>query len=144
MNAGTVMMRILLIDDDETDQYIARQLIKRTQLPYELVIANDGVEALDMLAGSDIKPDIILLDINMPRMDGHEFLAEYVKTGPGDIPIIAMLTSSDQRDDRDRTLEYKPVKDYLLKPLSKEKLVSLEAIVKEIDPDIAGESKADQ
>tara|TARA_R110002111_G_scaffold76221_1_gene120738 strand:- start:56 stop:466 length:411 start_codon:yes stop_codon:yes gene_type:complete len=120
---------ILLIDDDEIDQHLCQRVFKRSGLSLKLLTARDGVEALELLRETDPFPDLILLDINMPRMNGHEFLAEYSKLGRRDIPVIVMLTSSDQSCDREQAMKHPVVRDYILKPLRKEMIEKLKALV---------------
>ena len=68
---------ILVVDDNEGDQFLAEHLIKKYLPDTQQLKAYDGEEALRVIAESDVKPDIILLDINMPGMDGFEFLEAY-------------------------------------------------------------------
>jgi CheY-like chemotaxis protein len=95
---------ILMVEDNPTDVLIAREGLAGAEMPNSLHIADDGVEALDFLhqrgkhAGAP-RPDLILLDLNMPRKNGQEVLAEikadeHLKT----IPVI-ILTTSKSRDD---------------------------------------------
>lgn len=106
----------MIIDDSESDQFLASNEIKRFDENIEIMQAYDGVEALEMLAASNDKPDVIFLDINMPRMNGLEFLEEYSKLEEQS-PVIAMLTSSDVSRDREQAMSFKCVKDYFLKLL---------------------------
>lgn len=123
------MKCVLLVDDDHDFHFLCEMIIKRSDDQMQLLQAFDGIEALDLLRDGNVKPDVILLDINMPRMNGHEFLEAYEKIAPGVIPVIAMLTSSDQDHDRDKAFRYSFVKDYLVKPFSKNHLDKLKSIV---------------
>lgn len=123
------MNTILLIDDDELDQYLCARLFKRSGLSLNVLTANDGVEALELLDATESYPDLILLDINMPRMNGLEFLTQYSKFEHRDLPVIVMLTSSDQRSDREAAMKHTAVKDYFLKPLCKETIEKLVTLV---------------
>jgi CheY-like chemotaxis protein len=125
------MNSILVIEDSESYHFLTECIVKQVSDTIQIYKAYDGQEALEMLSIQQIKPDIILLDINMPGMDGHEFLAEHSKTREFDIPIVAMLTSSDQDQDKQRVQEYKFVKDYIVKPLTVENLEKLVEIAKE-------------
>jgi CheY-like chemotaxis protein len=111
------MKSVLLIEDDETFHYLCKRAFKNQEPPVELMIAFDGVEALELLEEKSQTPDLILVDINMPRMNGHEFLEEYSKRSPGSIPVVAMLSSSEDQRDRDKAMKYDFVQDYLVKPL---------------------------
>ena len=121
------MKTILLIDDNEADQFLGEVVIHSVLPDVQIIQAMDGVEALEKLKSSNAEPDVILLDINMPRMNGHEFLENYYGGTGREVPVVVMLTSSDQQKDKDKAAEYPCVKDYLLKPISKE---SVEAIRK--------------
>lgn len=119
------MTDILVIEDNEGDQFLTRILIL-SELPGAKVHqARDGMEALEFLRTTDVKLCLILLDINMPRMNGHEFLKEYSIMTKGEIPVVAMLTSSSQKMDMDEAYHHKCVKDYLLKPLDAQKVRKL-------------------
>lgn len=126
------MQTILLVDDDECFQFLCERVIKRSGENITLLKAYDGLEALELLQDGGAKPDLILLDINMPRMNGHEFLAKYSEAAPGEIPIVAMLTSSDQQRDRDSAMQYQFVKDYLVKPFQLEDIERLKGVFSDL------------
>ena len=95
---------ILLADDDEDDRLMTRQALERSRLANELRTVADGEELLDFLyrRGKHVgapRPGIILLDLNMPRMDGREAL-QAIKSDPtlSSIPGIVMTTSSAEED----------------------------------------------
>jgi CheY-like chemotaxis protein len=99
---------ILLADDDEEDRELARDALQNSRLANEMKFVNDGQDLLDYLrhhgrwAGPDAdapRPGIILLDLNMPKMDGREALAE-IKADESlrRIPIVVLTTSSDEAD----------------------------------------------
>jgi two-component system, chemotaxis family, response regulator Rcp1 len=90
---------VLLVEDDPGDVLIAREALRAGQLSTRLDVVNDGVEAMDYLHqrgehAAATRPDLILLDLNLPRMSGHEVLAE-VKNDPSlrRIPIVVLTTS---------------------------------------------------
>lgn len=121
---------ILVIEDSESDQFYNELIITSHNNVIKIIKAYDGEEALETIKEQrDNLPDLILLDINMPRMNGHEFLEEYAKTVDQEIPVVVMLTSSEQEADKQRAFEYNCVKDYLLKPISEEKLADLDLLV---------------
>lgn len=125
------MYTVLLVDDDDADHYLCQQIFRRSGQEIELLIAIDGLDALEKIEQHPGSIDLILLDINMPRMNGHEFLAKYQERATEPIPIVAMLTSSDQTDDREQALRYECVRDYLLKPLGKGDVAKLVQVVDE-------------
>ena len=95
---------ILLIDDDPVDVKLTTEQLATSKLRNRVTWAKDGVEALAMLRNegehADVPtPDLILLDLNMPRMDGHQFLSE-VKADPelAMIPIVVVTTSDEDAD----------------------------------------------
>lgn len=107
----------MIIDDNDGDQFYAKVIIEKFDPKIEILQAYDGQEALDMLADIPKQPDVIFLDINMPRMDGHEFLKVNDERKEKTSAIILMLTSSDQEKDRDRSMAYQSVRGYITKPL---------------------------
>lgn len=126
------MYTVLLVDDDDAEHYLCQQVLRRSGLDVKLLIAFDGIEALEKIAASDESIDLILLDINMPRMNGHEFLEHYQRDATVPTPVVAVLTSSDQERDRQQMLRYEFVHDYLLKPLGKDDACKLAAIIDQI------------
>ncbi|MDB2683163.1 response regulator [Alphaproteobacteria bacterium] len=115
---------IMIVDDSESDQFLTKVIIEKYDDTIEIMQAYDGQEALEQLDAIDKQPDIILLDINMPRMNGFEFLEEYNKREEKS-KIIAMLTSSDQEEDKEKSIKYGCVKTYFVKPLSSDKVSML-------------------
>jgi CheY-like chemotaxis protein len=97
-------LNVLLVEDDPGDVLIAREAMAAGQLSTKLDVVTDGVEAMSFLrrdAGFDNaqRPDLILLDLNLPRMSGHEVLAE-VKSDPElrRIPVVVLTTSQAHED----------------------------------------------
>ena len=90
---------ILLVDDSPADVWLTRDALSRARLDSNVMAAHDGAEALAMLRRGPTRPDLILLDLNMPRMDGREFLAEIkADTELKMIPVIVLTTSDAERD----------------------------------------------
>lgn len=111
---------ILLVEPDPADQLIARIAISKVAPGTEVRTASDGGAALQALESAATIPAMILLDINMPGVDGFEFLESYSQKGyPA--PVV-MLTSSDHDSDRARCLAYGCVVDYVHKPLELDSL----------------------
>ncbi len=110
----------MVVDDSLTVRKITGRMLTREG--YEFVTAKDGVDALQQL--QDVRPDVILLDVEMPRMDGFEFarnvrLDESTKS----IPII-MITSRTAEKHRNRAIEL-GVNEYMGKPYQEEQLLAL-------------------
>lgn len=115
-------IHILLVEDDEVDIMNVKRSFKKNDINYTLHVAHDGIEALEMLKGSDTvtaipRPRVILLDINMPRMGGIEFLgALRADNSLKSISVFVMTTSNSDADIIDAyNLN---VAGYILKPLS--------------------------
>lgn len=115
--------RILLIEDDKLDVISVQRSLTKLDIGYELVTAYNGVEALALLKGTNEHPAmkplpaIILLDINMPKMNGIEFLkAMRSDDRLKHIKVFVMTTSGEQRDRNE--LENLGILGYLIKPLN--------------------------
>ncbi|WP_428327994.1 response regulator [Mucilaginibacter sp.] len=119
---------ILLIDDNKADNAFHQIKIKKAQVCEKVSIATSGTQALDYLAKAVLqneafpKPDLIFLDINLPGMDGFDFLDEFHKLNDElkSKTKVIMLTTSLNPDDQTRALNYKEVKSFLNKPLTVE------------------------
>jgi len=98
------LAHILLVEDNEGDILLTKEAFEECQIKTEISVAKNGQEALDFLfqrgAFTDaLKPDLILLDINLPIFNGHEVLQQ-IKEDPHlkKIPVIMLTTSSNQKD----------------------------------------------
>lgn len=124
------LVNILLVEDDEVDVMNVKRAFSKNNIKNPLFVAGNGVEALEMLSSVIIPlPRIIILDINMPKMNGIEFLKviredEKLKN----ISVFVMTTSN---EDSDKIDAYNlNVAGYILKPLSFEKFISSVATLK--------------
>ncbi len=127
------LVSILLIEDDEVDIMNVQRAFKKNNINNPLFVANNGLEALDKLRGSNGQsirpfPKIILLDMNMPKMGGIEFLQEVRKDdGLKSLSIFVMTTSNEESD---KVAAYNlNVAGYIFKPLSFESFVSAIAVL---------------
>lgn len=90
---------LLIVEDNPHDLELARVALELSDVQCEVRVARDGREALDLLRGMEVLPDLVLLDLNMPRMNGHELLAA-VKGDPAlrRVPVVVFTTSGELRD----------------------------------------------
>ncbi len=113
------LKKILLVDDDEAFNFLNRIAFNDSHINCQLDEVMDGKAALDYLEKSIVCPDVILLDVNMPVMDGFEFLEQFEKQNKcNNISKVFILTSSLRDEDRMKSLNNKYVKGYFDKPLT--------------------------
>ncbi len=110
---------ILLLEDDEMDLYSFERAIRKFNLPIDFYSAHNGVEALELLNGVNRipLPDIIVVDLNLPKMDGFEFLEEIRKDRRFDVVKIFVMTTSNEEKSRARAEGLK-IEGYTIKPLN--------------------------
>lgn len=116
------MLQILLVDDDDVDVMNVQRAFKKNNIINPLYVASNGLEALDLLRGNGVPPipserRLILLDLNMPKMNGLEFLREIRADPELHLLSVIVLTTSD--DERDKVEAYNlNVAGYILKPVT--------------------------
>jgi len=121
---------VLLIDDDEPTNFLSRMHIERANCAEHIQVAQSGAAALEYLTaggGNAPCPSLILLDINMPAMNGWEFLAKYnelEECHKGRI-VMVMLTTSLNPDDKEKAKTIPEISGYESKPLTPQKLDDL-------------------
>jgi len=123
---------VLLVDDDEINNFISIKLIKKALLNTEIMACLNGKFAIDQLVelqrnDPNKLPDYILLDINMPIMNGWEFLDEYKRLNidPSGKSKVFIISSSVFSNDINKARSYPLVKDFISKPLNVDKIVEL-------------------
>ena len=120
--------RVLLIDDSEADLFLHGRTINRAGITGQVIEKFGGKEALEYLMtkedGEFPRPELIFLDINMPGMNGWEFLEEYRKLPQEQKAgvIVCLLTTSLSKEDKDASESYADLSLFLSKPLSREML----------------------
>lgn len=121
---GPLIKTLMVIDDSTFDQLICKRVAASTGLVSNLLQYTAPEEALEYLSDpGTLKPDLILLDINMPRMDGFEFLqAAQDRIGANLCPIIVMLDTSIHPKSKERAQGFASVWGFLGKPLDKGEL----------------------
>jgi CheY-like chemotaxis protein len=132
MNSDNSPISILLVDDDEINNFISIKLIKKALSDANITACLNGRFAIDELtriqkADPGALPDFILLDINMPIMNGWEFLDEYKRLNidPTGKSKIYIISSSVFSNDISKARSYPLVKNFVSKPLSVEKIVEM-------------------
>jgi len=132
MDFNSRSVSVLLVDDDEINNFISIKLIKKALLNTEIIACLNGKYAIDQLVDIQRKdpaklPDYILLDINMPIMNGWEFLDEYKRLNidPTGKSKIFIISSSVFSNDINKARSYPLVKDFISKPLNVEKIREL-------------------
>jgi CheY-like chemotaxis protein len=125
------LKNVLLIDDSESDNFYHARKIKKMGITDNIHICYSGEEALDYLKseleGIHPQPTLIFLDINMPGMNGWEFLEEYEQlevSQKGEV-VLTMLSNSIDERDRERSQQYKSVHGFYSKPLNEEYLANI-------------------
>ncbi|MBX9853200.1 MAG: response regulator [Cytophagaceae bacterium] len=121
--------RVLLIDDDEVTNFLNSKVIEKAGIAKNISVATNGRKALDIIgeicASENACPELIFLDLNMPVMNGFEFLDKYERmefSNKHKIKIIVLTSSSnpeDMRKIKERNLSY------FIKPLSEEKIMEI-------------------
>jgi CheY-like chemotaxis protein len=113
---------VLLIDDNEDDNYYHELILREAGAAQQIQIAETGNSALDFLQETSTAPELIFLDINMPRMNGWEFLERYkkLKIDQKANVIIIMLTTSLNPEDARKAKTIPEIDDFESKPLTSE------------------------
>ena len=121
-------LRVLLVEDDEGDAYLIRRALAKNPWVGEVVLAEDGVEALDLIDRGAVRPDLAIVDLNMPRKDGLTLLKDFAIRDSVRFPSI-VLTSSKSGADALRSTKRGAVA-FLTKPKSVEQLaVALDRVI---------------
>lgn len=127
--------RMLLVDDDEVYLFVTKTILNQITNDIEVTSFTDGEQAIGYVhlcveQGFEL-PQVILLDINMPFMDGWGFLTEFKKLNPElkDTTHIFLVTSSEAPDDIAKAHEFEELSGYVVKPVVQEKLSEIIAEV---------------
>ena len=122
---------VCIVDDDDIYQFVASMEIKKTKMVDKIIFFADGEQAINYLKQEQKNivniPDIIFLDVNMPVMDGWQFLAEYgiLKSKLPKSVIIYLVSSSVDERDLTRAKTINEISGYLIKPVARERLLEV-------------------
>jgi response regulator RpfG family c-di-GMP phosphodiesterase len=126
---------VMLVDDNDTDNFISRRIIEITKFAGDVIIKNSGKSALEYLEENKKSPttlpELIFLDINMPIVDGFVFLYEFEKFEDGlkDKCKVIILSSSDNKRDIDKIVNNDHVIKFITKPLTENALEDVRGII---------------
>lgn len=122
-------LNLLVIDDDDINIFIIKKIVEKTGHHINMIAKSNGQQAIDFLketiAQNKPVPQLVLIDINMPVMNGWEFIEAYETLGITQKVDMYILSSSVYENDIERTKSYKAVKGFISKPLSMERLTEL-------------------
>jgi chemotaxis family two-component system response regulator Rcp1 len=135
------MIKILLVEDNQGDVFLIEHALQEHHLLYELYVAKDGAEAIQYVSkmgtpGNAPCPDLMLLDLNLPKIDGSDVLREFRKHRLCLLTPVIVVTSSDAQKDRDRMADL-GVAHYFRKPSDFDEFMKLGEIVRQIAGDEA-------
>ncbi|MFA6278153.1 MAG: response regulator [Pedobacter sp.] len=127
-------INLLVIDDDDINIFIIKKIVEKTGYDINMVSKSNGQQAIDYLndiiSSKQPIPHLILIDINMPVMNGWEFVEAYQSLGIEQRVDLYILSSSVYENDIEKTKSYSAVKGFISKPLSIERLKEL---IKELE-----------
>jgi CheY-like chemotaxis protein len=124
-------VKILLAEDNPADVYLIEEALREHQVPFEITVAEDGEAAIAMIVAGKVAPDLILLDLNMPKRSGGEVLT-HLREQPhcSTLPVI-VLTSSDSPADREEALRLGAT-SYIRKPTGLDEFLQIGAAIKQL------------
>ena len=125
-----MIKKLLLIEDDELTSFLMRKLVRKNGIAEELVIKGNGYEALkylENLSEDDVFPNAIIVDIDMPVMNGYDFVVNYEKQfwKHNEGTYVLMATSSNRKVDSERALKNPCINEFVFKPITKDILLKL-------------------
>jgi CheY-like chemotaxis protein len=122
-------INLLVIDDDDINIFIIKKIVEKTGFDIDMVAKSNGQQAIDYLSETITEhktlPNLVLIDINMPVMNGWEFVEAYQTLGIEQNVDLYILSSSVYENDIEKTKSYSTVKGFISKPLSIERLSEL-------------------
>lgn len=123
--------KLCLVDDDTLFQFLTQRVIEETDLVNKVEVFSNGLQAINYLKfaaeNPEELPNVILLDLNMPVLDGWGFLDEFAKLTPhiNKKIVTYIVSSSNDPNDVRRSKTIESVKDFIIKPITKEKFIEM-------------------
>ena len=128
-------INVLIVEDNKADARLVRALVEETGMPTQITLVGDGEKAIQMMEnavnGDGIAPDLVLLDINLPKKNGHEVLTSIRQSRAIDHIFIAMCSGSSSCEDIRRSRN-NGANAYLLKPMGLEEMEEIIARLRNI------------
>jgi CheY-like chemotaxis protein len=130
------VIRILLAEDNDGDIFLVRRALEKRGVPHQLTVARNGEEALELLERAENgpaseAPSLILLDLNLPKIDGAQVLSRIRKTSAFSATPVIVLTSSDSPKDRESALALGATV-YFRKPTDLQSFMNLGEVVEKV------------
>lgn len=125
----------MIVDDDDIFVFLTKKAIHKTTYFNEIIVFNNGLDSIEYIkenaTNPDLLPEVILLDLSMPIMDGWQFLEEYagLKSQIEKTIVIYVVTSSISPEDLKKAKSIEEVSDFIVKPITSEKLTE---VIKEL------------
>ncbi|MES1219542.1 MAG: response regulator [Bacteroidota bacterium] len=119
------LKNILLIDDDEDDNFFHRLVLEESGITDNIHVVQNSSEALELLLNENFQPELIFLDINMPKINGWELLEQFNKMNKNYHPRIIVLTTSMNPSDKKKAAGLLKIDYFATKPLTAEKLETI-------------------
>ena len=127
-------INLLVIDDDDINIFIIKKIVEKTGFDINMVAKSNGLQAIDYIketiSANQSLPHLVLIDINMPVMNGWEFVEAYQTLNIQETVDLYILSSSVYENDIERTKSYPSVKGFISKPLSIDRLKELITAIK--------------
>ena len=123
-------IEILLAEDNPADVYLIEEALREHQVDFRITVAEDGEAAMSLMSQGKVSPDIVLLDLNMPKRGGGEVLERIRQGSERELPVI-ILTSSDSPSDREEALRLGAT-CYIRKPTGLDEFLEIGATIKRL------------
>ncbi|HYO83905.1 MAG TPA: response regulator [Bryobacteraceae bacterium] len=123
-------VQILLAEDNPADVYLIEEALREHQVDFQITVAEDGEAAINLLQAGAVQPDIVLLDLNMPKRSGGEVLDQLRRSSSKAVPVL-VLTSSDSPADREEAIRLGATQ-YIRKPTGLDEFLQIGATIKQL------------